>query len=187
MTKSKPLGHPLMPLKEPVLPSEPTGLTPITKPFPSTFLGLITNVGQLRRSKNPITFLYHLNLTLTDFGHQYKTLTTPKPKHAFHFLPLTKLSWKPNGDHVPFFYFFSVRGNVTESTIVTTIYCPDIGYCLFGISLVTHIPYHVLCTFPIVIVSYWVVLSFARLLPSLLVPNWNSPCSLLCITGLVHQ
>ena len=32
-----------------------------------------------------------------------------------------------------------------------------------GFSLVTHIPYHVSCTFPIGIVSYWVVLFFARL------------------------
>ena len=52
---------------------------------------------------------------------------------------------------------------VTESTIIATIHCPDIGYCLFGISLVMHIPYHVPCTFPIVIVAYWVVFSFARL------------------------
>ena len=54
-------------------------------------------------------------------------------------------------------------GTVTESTIIATIHCPDIGYCLFGISLVTYIPYHVSCTFPIVIVSYCVVPSFARL------------------------
>ena len=113
-------------------------------------------------------FLYHLNLTLTDFGHLSKTLTTPKLKLVFHFLPLMKLSWKPNGNLVPFFYFFSVRGNVTESTIIATVYCPDVGYCLFGICLVTHIPYYVSCTFPIVIVSYWVVLSLlAYLFPSL--------------------
>ena len=54
-------------------------------------------------------------------------------------------------------------GGVTESTTIATIHCPDVGYCLFGISLVTHIPYYVSCTFPIVIVSYWVVLFFARL------------------------
>ena len=163
MTKSKQLGNPLTPLKEPVPPSEPTGLTPITKLFPSTSLGPITNVGQLGQSRNPLMFPYHLNLTLTDFGHLSKTLTTPKPKLVFPFLPLMKLSWKPNGNHVFFFYFFSVRGNVTESTIIATIYCPDVGYCLFGNSLVTHIPYHVSCIFSIVIVSYWVVLSFARL------------------------
>ena len=52
---------------------------------------------------------------------------------------------------------------VTESTIIATIHCPDVGYCLFGISLVTHISYYVSCTFPIVIVSHSVVLSFARL------------------------
>ena len=52
---------------------------------------------------------------------------------------------------------------VTESTIIATIHCPDVGYCLFRISLVTHIPYHVSCIFTIVIVSYWVVPSFARL------------------------
>ena len=108
-------------------------------------------------------FLYRLNLTLTDFGHLSKTLTTPKPRLLFPFLPLIKLSWKPNGNHVPFFYFFSVRGNVTESTLIATIHYTDVGYCLFGISLVTYIPYHVSCTFPIVIVSYWIVLSFARL------------------------
>ena len=43
---------------------------------------------------------------------------------------------------------------VTESTIIATIHYPDIGYCLFGISLVMHIPYYVPCTLPIVIVSY---------------------------------
>ena len=36
---------------------------------------------------------------------------------------------------------------VTESTIIATIHCPDVGYCLFGNPLVTHIPYHVPCTF----------------------------------------
>ena len=109
MTGSKPLGNLLAPLKEPVPLSEPTGLTIITKPFPSTFLGLITNVGQLGQSRNPIMFLYHLNLTLTDFGHISKTLTTPKLKLVFPFLPLMKLSWKPNGNHVFFFYFFLLR------------------------------------------------------------------------------
>ena len=63
-----------------------------------------------------------------------------------------------------FLYSLSVTSSyVTESTIIATIHCPDVGYCLFGIPLVTHIPYHVHCTFPIVIVSYWVVFSFARL------------------------
>ena len=60
---------------------------------------------------------------------------------------------------------------VTESTIIATIHCSDLGYCLFGISLVTYIPYHVLCTFSIVIVSYWVVLFFARLFTPL------APCT----------
>jgi len=35
---------------------------------------------------------------------------------------------------------FEVRV-VTKSIIIATIDCPDIGYCLFGISLVMHIPY----------------------------------------------
>ena len=60
---------------------------------------------------------------------------------------------------------------VTESTIIATIHCPDVGYCLFGVSLLTHILCHVPCTFLIVIVSYWVVLSFARLLTPL------APCT----------
>ena len=33
--------------------------------------------------------------------------------------------------------------SVTESTIITTIHCPDVGYCLFKNPLVKHIPYHV--------------------------------------------
>ena len=53
---------------------------------------------------------------------------------------------------------------LTESIIIATIHCPDVGYCLFGNPLVMHIPYHFPCTFLIVIVSYWVVLSFVRLL-----------------------
>ena len=32
---------------------------------------------------------------------------------------------------------------VTESTIISTIHCPDVGYCLFANPLVTHITYHV--------------------------------------------
>ena len=163
MTTSKLHGNLLTLLKEPVPPSEPTGLTPIMKLFPSVSLRPITNVGQLGQSRNPIMFLYYLNLTLTDFGQLSKTLTTPKPKLVIPFFPLMKPSSKPNGNHVPFFYFFSVRGNVTESTIMATIDCPEIGYCLFGISLVMHIPYHVPCTLPVVIVSYWVVPSFACL------------------------
>ena len=58
-----------------------------------------------------------------------------------------------------------------ESIIIATTHCPDIGYCLFGIHLVMHIPYHVLCTFSIAIVSYWVTLSFARLFTPL------TPCT----------
>ena len=158
------------------------------KLFPSNSLGPITNVDQLGQSRYRIMFLYHLNLTLTDFGLLSKTLTTPKLKLVFPFLPLMKLSWKPNGNHVPSFNFFSVRGNVTESTIIATIHCPDVGYCLFGISLVTHIPFHVPCTFPIVIVFYWVVLSFARLFtPLATCTQLGYFMLLLCITGLVHQ
>ena len=41
-----------------------------------------------------------------------------------------------------------------ESTIIATIHCPDVGYCLFGNPRVMHIPYHVPCIFLIVIVSY---------------------------------
>ena len=48
----------------------------------------------------------------------------PKLKLVFPFPPLMKLSWKPNKNHIPFFYFFSVRENVTESTIITTMHCP---------------------------------------------------------------
>ena len=32
---------------------------------------------------------------------------------------------------------------VTESTIIATIHCSDVGYCLFRNPLVMHIPYHV--------------------------------------------
>ena len=68
----------------------------------------------------------------------------------------------------------SIFSSVTESTIIATIHCPNVGYGLFGISLVTYIPYHVPCTFPIVIVSYWVVLSFARLFTHLaLYTQWR--------------
>ena len=78
---------------------------------------------------------------------------------------------------------------VTESTIIATIYYPDIRYCLFGNPLVTYIPYYAPCTFLIVIVSYWVLLSLVRLLAPLapLYPNWDTLRFLLCITGLVHQ
>ena len=55
------------------------------------------------------------------------------------------------------------KTTITESTNIATIHCPDIGYCLFGNPLVMHIPYHVPCTFLIVIVSYWVVLSLVHL------------------------
>ena len=50
-----------------------------------------------------------------------------------------------------------------ESTIIATIHCPDIGYCVFRDPLVMHIPSHVPCTFLIVIVSYLVVVSLVRL------------------------
>ena len=65
----------------------------------------------------------------------------------------------------------SITVVVTESTIIATIHCPDVGYCLFGNPLVTHIPDHVPCTFLIVIVSYWVVLFFICLLAPL------APCT----------
>ena len=52
---------------------------------------------------------------------------------------------------------------VTESTIIATIHCFDVGYyCLLGNPLVAHISYHAPCTFLIVIVSYWVVLFLVR-------------------------
>ena len=43
-------------------------------------------------------------------------------------------------------------------------YSLEVGDCLFRNPLVMHIPYHAPCTFHIVIVSYWVLLSFVRLL-----------------------
>ena len=54
--------------------------------------------------------------------------------------------------------------NVMESTSIATIHCPDVEHFLFVIPLVTHIPYHVPCTFLIVIVSYWVILFLVRIL-----------------------
>ena len=66
-------------------------------------------------------------------------------------------------DRISDYILFVFKERVTESTIVATIYCLDIGYCLFRNPLVTHIPYHVPCTFLIVIVSYWVVLSLVHL------------------------
>ena len=142
MTKSKQLGNPLTSLKEPVPPSEPTGLKPITKPFPSTSLEPITKFGQLGQFSNQNTYPYRQNLTLMDSGPLSKTLTTPKPQPVTLFPPLTNLRWKPNGIHV-LFLFFSVRGNVTESTIIATIHCSEVGYCLFRNPLVTLISYHV--------------------------------------------
>jgi len=121
MTKSKPLGNHLMSLKQPAPPSELIGLILITKPFPSTSLGPITNVGQLGQSRNLNTFLSHQNLTVTDFGHLFKTLTTLTTKAVTPFLPLMNLSWKPNGTRVSFIYF-SFRANVTESAIIATIH-----------------------------------------------------------------
>ena len=57
-----------------------------------------------------------------------------------------------------------------KSTIIATAtHCPNVGYCLFVISLVTHIPYYVSCTLLIVIVSkYWVGLSFAHVFTPLI-------------------
>ena len=109
--KSKLLGDPLTPLRKPVPPSESTGLTPITKPFPSTSLGPVTDVGLLGQSRNPITFLYHVNLTLTDFGPLSQALTTLKPKHALLVPLLLNLSWKPIRNHVSVFVSsFLIRG-----------------------------------------------------------------------------
>ena len=45
---------------------------------------------------------------------------------------------------------------VTESTIITIITCPDVGFCLFGNPQVIHILYHVPCTFLMQRVYYWV-------------------------------
>ena len=41
------------------------------------------------------------------------------------------------------FYDTPASFHVTESTIIATIHCSDVGYCLFRNPLVTHIPYHV--------------------------------------------
>ena len=146
MMKSKQLGNPTISLKEPVPPSEHTSLKPITKPFPSTSLALITKFGQLQQSSNQNTCLYHQSSALRDFGHPSKTLTTQRPKPVILSPPLPNLKWKPEGIQVLSF-IFSIRGNVTESSIIPTIHCPDAGYCLFGNPLVTHIPYHVPWTF----------------------------------------
>ena len=61
-----------------------------------------------------------------------------------------------------FMHLLCTIHGVTESTIIATIHCPDIGYCLFRNPLVTHIPYYLPCIFLILIVSYWVVLSLVR-------------------------
>ena len=64
---------------------------------------------------------------------------------------------------------------VTESTIIATIHCPDVGYCLFRNPLVN--AYLLPCTFLIVIVSYWVLLSLVRLL---------APLAFLYPIGILH-
>ena len=143
MTKWKQLGNPLSFLKVPVPPSEPTGFKSITKPFPSPSLGPITRFGQLGQFSNQNKYRYHQNSTLPDFRPLSKTLPTPRPKPVTLCPPLTNLRWKPNGIHILSCISFSVRGNVTKSTIIATIYCSDVGYCLFRNPLVTHIPYHV--------------------------------------------
>jgi len=119
MTKWKLLGNLSMALKEPVLPLGLTGLTPITKPFPSTSPGLITNVAQLGQSRHLNTSLYRQSLILADSGHLSKTLTTLRPKPVTSFVPLMSLSKKPNRNLTPIICF-SVRGNVTESTFIAT-------------------------------------------------------------------
>ena len=106
----KQLGNPSMPLKEPVPPSEPTGLKPITKQSLSTSLGHITKFGQLGQFSNQNTCLYPQNLTLTDFGHPSKTLTTLRPKPVLLSPPLTNLRWKPNGIYVFSFISFLLGG-----------------------------------------------------------------------------
>ena len=160
MKRSKQLGNYLTSLKEPVPPSEPTGLKPMTRPFPFTSLGHLMKFGQLERFSNQNMCPYRLNLTLKDSGRLSKTLPTLRPKPVTLSPSLTNLRGKAKRNSCIVFYFFSVRGNVTQSTIVATIHCPDVGYCLFRNPLVTHIPYNVPCTILIVIVSYWVVLSF---------------------------
>ena len=119
MTKSKQLGNLSMPLKEPVPPSEPTGLKPITKLSPYTSLGHITKFGQLGQFNNQNTCLYPQNLTLTDFGHLSKTLTTLKPKPVILSPPLTNLRWKPNGIHVFCFISFLLGGHQQKSVFAS--------------------------------------------------------------------
>ena len=82
--------------------------------------------------------------------------------------------------------FLQLLNSVTESTIIATIHCLDVGYCLFRNPLVTHIPYHLpslLLQFPI---GYY-FLSQLISSPRSLVPNQDTLRFLLCITGLVHQ
>jgi len=86
-----------MSLKEPVGPVELSGLTPITKPFPSTSPRLITNVGQIGGSRHLNISLYGQSLIVRDSGRLSKTVTTMNPKPVTPFLSLTSLNWKPKG------------------------------------------------------------------------------------------
>ena len=104
MRKSKLLGNLWISLKKPVLPSELTGLTPITRPLQSTSPELIMNLRQLGQSRDLNIFLYRQSLILTDSGNLSKTLTTLRAKPVTLFLPSTSLSWKPNGFTVPGIY-----------------------------------------------------------------------------------
>ena len=77
-------------------------------------------------------------------------------------------------------------GPVTESTIIATIHCPDVGYCLFryplvSISLTIYLPY---CYSFLSGITF--LISLISSLRSL-VPNWDILHFLLCITGFVHQ
>jgi len=72
-----------MSLQKPVLPLELTGLTPITKLFPSTPPGLMMNVGQLGQSRHLNTCLHRQSLILTDSGHLSRTLITLNPKNCY--------------------------------------------------------------------------------------------------------
>jgi len=110
-----------MSLKQPVLLLALSGLTPITKPCFSTSPGLITNGGQLAQSRHLNTSLYHQSLILMGSQHLSMTLTTLKLKPVTPFLPLISLRWKSNRNLAPCI-LISVRGNVTESTIIAIIH-----------------------------------------------------------------
>ena len=115
--------------------------TPLTRPVLLVMLNRLTQLDY-----NDIVLLAAFSLAFAGFLRvgeftYHRSDLDLGPAFGNWFLTKNSIRIASGGDYMEL--TLPASKTVTESTIIATIHCSDVGYCLFRNPLVTHIPYHV--------------------------------------------